>query len=483
LVPAGNVALAIVGAASGGEMDFGTVSSAPNVDAGAGSLTLDGNNSASIETFNLNNGKFTVDSVVMPGGGSGHLNVNGGTLVLGASSFLGGGGAGGAILNVALNSGAIYSTNGGVFQVTARCPGTFTMNGGLFQCGTLEISAGQAASGNGIFNLDGGKLICTNITCGLFAGNASSTMNFNGGTLQASASSTSFITQHNLAPLAVNVSTNGAVIDTAGFNDTIAVPLATDPGLSGNPDAGLVKLGAGTLTLSVANSYIGTTTVSNGTLLVSGSVAGDAAVAANGTLAGTGTVAGQVTVNGTIAPGTTAALGTLTVSSNVTLASAGTNVMKLNKTTATNDVLSVAGTITYGGTLNLTNLSGTLMTSSTFKLFNAGSYSGAFARLVPAIPGSGLGWNTNTLATDGILRIVATVNTTPTNITTVVSGNQLTLSWPADHTGWRLQVQTNSLATGLGSNWSDVAGSTAVNSVNVTINPANGTVFYRMVYP
>jgi len=31
--------------------------------------------------------------------------------------------------------------------------------------------------------------------------------------------------------------------------------------------------------------------------------------------------------------------------------------------------------------------------------------------------------------------------------------------------------------------WFDVAGSTSVNSVNVTFNPANGTVFYRMVYP
>ncbi len=78
---------------------------------------------------------------------------------------------------------------------------------------------------------------------------------------------------------------------------------------------------------------------------------------------------------------------------------------------------------------------------------------------------------------------VVGVATNPTNITTSVSGNVLTLSWPADHIGWRLQVQTNSLSSGLGSGWTDVAGSTSVNSVNVTISPANGTVFYRMVYP
>jgi hypothetical protein len=75
------------------------------------------------------------------------------------------------------------------------------------------------------------------------------------------------------------------------------------------------------------------------------------------------------------------------------------------------------------------------------------------------------------------------VNTNPTNIVAVLTGNQLNLSWPADHTGWRLQVQTNSSSTGLGSNWVDVPGSTSVNSVNFTVDPANGAVFFRMIYP
>ena len=68
----------------------------------------------------------------------------------------------------------------------------------------------------------------------------------------------------------------------------------------------------------------------------------------------------------------------------------------------------------------------------------------------------------------------------------VVSGGTLTLSWPADHIGWRLQSQTNALDIGLNpasAAWSDVAGSTSVNSVNVTVDPSKGTVFYRMIYP
>ena len=71
----------------------------------------------------------------------------------------------------------------------------------------------------------------------------------------------------------------------------------------------------------------------------------------------------------------------------------------------------------------------------------------------------------------------------PTNITATAIGSTLNLAWPADHTGWRLQAQTNSLNTGLTGTWFDVAGSATVNSVAVPLNPANGAVFYRMVYP
>ena len=75
------------------------------------------------------------------------------------------------------------------------------------------------------------------------------------------------------------------------------------------------------------------------------------------------------------------------------------------------------------------------------------------------------------------------VNATPTNIVTSVSGDQLTLSWPSDHIGWRLQLQTNALDTGIDGNWFDVAGSTVTNQMTFTIDPANPTVFFRMILP
>ena len=61
----------------------------------------------------------------------------------------------------------------------------------------------------------------------------------------------------------------------------------------------------------------------------------------------------------------------------------------------------------------------------------------------------------------------------------LLMGGNLTLSWPLDHTGWTLQVQTNSLST----NWVTVTGSSITNQMIIPINPANGSEFFRLVYP
>ena len=71
----------------------------------------------------------------------------------------------------------------------------------------------------------------------------------------------------------------------------------------------------------------------------------------------------------------------------------------------------------------------------------------------------------------------------PTNLVAQVVGNQLQLSWPQDHQGWRLQIQTNNLGAGLSTNWATVPNSTSVMSTNLLINPASSTVFLRLVYP
>jgi len=187
----------------------------------------------------------------------------------------------------------------------------------------------------------------------------------------------------------------------------------------------LVKTGTGTQTLSGGNTFSGPTTISAGTLALAGSgavasssvitvaggatfnvLAGGFTIGSGQTLAGAGLVTGgPVTVasGGTLAPG--ASPGNLTISNRLVLNAGSTNVFTLNPAAKTNAAVLGLTSVSYGGTLQLTNLAGAFTNGNAFKLFYAGSYAGAFATLSPAAPGSGLRWNTNTLATDGTLRI------------------------------------------------------------------------------
>jgi hypothetical protein len=77
---------------------------------------------------------------------------------------------------------------------------------------------------------------------------------------------------------------------------------------------------------------------------------------------------------------------------------------------------------------------------------------------------------------------MSTVPTMPTNLSCSVSNNTLTLSWPSNYLGWVLQAQTNSLATGLTTNWVVVPGSSAMTTTNVPLGGTNPSVFYRLMY-
>ena len=87
----------------------------------------------------------------------------------------------------------------------------------------------------------------------------------------------------------------------------------------------------------------------------------------------------------------------------------------------------------------------------------------------------------------GSLEVVAlsTINPLPGPIHFSVSGSTLALSWPTN-LGWILQDQTNALNVGLIANsnaWFDISNSASVTSTNITINPANPTVFFRLRHP
>jgi hypothetical protein len=63
------------------------------------------------------------------------------------------------------------------------------------------------------------------------------------------------------------------------------------------------------------------------------------------------------------------------------------------------------------------------------------------------------------------------------------AAGQLQISWPADHTGWQLQSQTNNLSVGLGTNWINVFASAPTNQMTLPMNATNGSVFFRLVRP
>lgn len=75
------------------------------------------------------------------------------------------------------------------------------------------------------------------------------------------------------------------------------------------------------------------------------------------------------------------------------------------------------------------------------------------------------------------------ISLSPPQLSFSLNNRQLQLVWPADHTGWHLQAQTNPLGTGLGTNWFEVPGSDLMHSTNFPINPSAGSVFYRLVSP
>ena len=110
----------------------------------------------------------------------------------------------------------------------------------------------------------------------------------------------------------VNLSGNRIFNIGAGTTTTFAPDLvsATD---------NLTKSGGGTLTLNASciATIAGGTTVSAGTLLVNGSLAGGVTVDAAATLGGSGSIGGNALVNGTLSPGGTA-IGALTGSGAVT---------------------------------------------------------------------------------------------------------------------------------------------------------------------
>jgi autotransporter-associated beta strand protein len=354
-------------------------------------------------------------------------------------------------------SGGLFdqSSAGNGLIVGEQGTGTLTItNTGVVVSEADTTGIGVAIGWNqgvGTVNLDDGGTLVANYVQN---GSGSGTFNFNGGVLRAGpAARLNF-----MAGLTAANVLAGAIIDASTNTIDIAQAL-----LDGGMGGGLTKNGTGTLLLDGANTYSGTTTVSAGALGGIGTLASSLAVQSGGMLA-IGTSIGALTVNNT-----------------VNLAGGSKTVMKVSKAAATNDQVLGVSSMTYGGTLVLTNMAGNLAANDSFRLFVAGSYHGAFTNVVSETPGQIVTWDVSQLGGNGTVKVATAVQSQVT-ITPVVSGTNLTLSWPAGQTGATLQEQINPLTVGISTNWVIVPGSSTTNQMTFPIIPTNGTVFFRLVF-
>lgn len=224
----------------------------------------------------------------------------------------------------------------------------------------------------------------------------------------------------------------------------------------------LVGLSAGTTTLTGANSLTGGTTNWQGTLIINGTLSGPL-MFNGGTLGGTGTIDGPTTVGvAHLSPGDATSIGTLSFGSNLTLGSYGMTTIKLDASQSTNDQINVAGTFLMAGPLTVTNLAGTLSLGQTFKIFNAGTFSGSFSNISLPPLGAGLAWNTNNLAT-GTLAVATATHTLSIN---PQSDGSMQVNW---YYG-KLQMATDPAGP-----YVDVPGATTP----YLITPTNQAQFFR----
>ncbi len=414
--------------------------------------------------------------------------------------------ANGIITNIIDSSSALAGQTGNYLQMEKDSTGTWTIAGAADVPRGLTVNAGTLVVGpGGSVNNGGSSLLmsCT-VAGGTLLVNGSLTpspsvaVNVNGGQLGGSGTISGTVNIQGggtLAPTA-GAGTNTSVLSVTGNLNLVGNGLFAVNKALGQPNDSVTVGGV------IINTGNGTFTVTNnGPALVAGdtftlfnqSVSNGVALNLNRIVRGAQaqyvTWTNKLGVNGSITVLTAAPLGT-----NANLLSLALNPAdSLTPVFATNVYVYYA---TNGAGVNPTvTVTNADLTASNALIVN-GVFEGALASGVPSAPLTGLGaGSTNVLkvlvtAQDTVTTNLFTVNLTQISVSTNafnlasgVVGNNLNLSWPADHLGWRLQVQTNSLNSGLGTNWFTWPNSTSITNVSIPINPANPTVFLRMIYP
>lgn len=331
------------------------------------------------------------------GGGGGVMSITTGTVTTNGITFA----------TVAAN--AYYQTLGGTITLAGTSP-TIAVNAasggtirsalvgtsGFIKTGTGALAIGSLSgqdadlSGlSGTVRIDAGSIF-------LSTNGAAATWNLNASSVTLGLSSGSTVSLGALSGV------SGATFRAGGsYTPTASIgTLNTDSTYAGKITGtiSIIKVGTGTQTFSGSgNTYTGTTTVSQGTLLLSGAavisgsptvdVQSGATLDVSGVtggvytftstqlLKGAGTVKGNSIVNGSLQPGSSP--GILSFANNLTLASSTQTTIDLaSGTRGVNfDGINVGGSLVYDGSLTLSI--GAALLDGTYNLFDFASQSGS----------------------------------------------------------------------------------------------------------
>ena len=348
-----------------GAFDIGGTSAGASVTSlsGSGSVVL------GAQTLKLTDAGDTFAGVI---GGSGALQVNGGSEVLagtntytggttiarGATLQLGNGGTTGSIVGGVANDGSLVFDRSDDVEYVDNVSG----RGRVVKLNTDTVLLSGANSYTGGTTLAAGTL-------GIGSAGAIGT-----GTLDMAAFTTiSFANSFTLANR-ITLSGDPTVDVASGVTTTLSGSIA-----DGTESGDLVKTGQGTLVLDGVSTYTGATEVANGTLDVQGSAVSTVTVDDGATVSGIGTVGGlNVLGGGTVTPAGDR-VGTLAVTGNVRFAS-GSRYQIDGTNAGASDLIHATGTATLNGGSVIGLLAGTgwqALTSYTI-LSADGGVSGSF---------------------------------------------------------------------------------------------------------
>jgi autotransporter-associated beta strand protein len=487
---------------------------------GTGSLTKTG---AGILT--LTNANYTGVTTI----GAGNLAIYGGSFGSASSTFIVGA-AGGVVSNATLNA-----LSGFIGTSASQSGAHLTVNGNATATFATGVTIGSAANtaGNLTVNTTGNVglgAVTINRDSGSAAANAAGGLIVNQGTVTAT---TVTIAQSGVGGRGADLNINGGSLTIGDSSSTGAFSINSTTGngyvtMSGGSltylgtDGLLMTIGGGP---SVLNIYGGTATLTGVTLNSTNGSAITSTMTMLGTnstpptlyLGSVGLVANQpgATVSVTLSNAVVGAMADWSSAAPITLS--GNTTLKAADAAAVAHNITLSGVLSGNGGLTKTG-NGTLVLSGANTYTNSTTVSAGILELdqpslftnssVSVASGASLNLNfigtnqVSALVTNGVSKApglydngtdptfitgtgkilvvpVVTINPNPPIMGVSINGNVLSLSWPTN-AGWTLQAQTNSLSTGLGTNWTDVLGSTSITATNLTMDPTKPTVFYRL---